>query len=573
MAASGGGEIFLRAFSISQFEIGTVQVAFGSQIVGAGDITLSIDTATGEDILHVSPIPPSPNGGSATVQVQVLTPAGATNGIAFSYVSGASVPIAFSSQVIGSLPGATCLAFAGPNTLYAGTQDGRIVTFVFNPVTFQVVSSSSVTVAPGQSILGIEIDPYKHRVGSPRIFFTTNLLFVHGQFFNGRICVWEGGNSVTELVTGLPVQQDHDHGVNGMAHTTDGRLLVQIGGATNAGVTDNRIGGMAETPLSAATLQIDIHRPNFNGAVSHINTFGDGSFSARSDNAHVSLFATGQRNSFDIAYNEVHDEFYATDNGPNIGFGHPSFTCTAEGNADVESPDEINLVREGHYYGHPNRNRGQCSYVNSNTPQAFNPATQSSVTHAIAIVPPSTNGILGYTATNFGSQMRGDLVTGQYLGSVQRLGLSPNGFSVVEQQQLLAPGGLAVTEGPRGAIFAVRITTGALTVLMPTDIGTSGPGHVGHRVQNIWPSRGVWPRTGQETVTLYLFGVWTAGPTLATPAVGQVTVAGVTCTVSQVTSVRCPLSPPRSLCFTFFFVGWLSSPFMGPKLLIMMCRF
>ena len=86
----------------------------------------------------------------------------------------------------------------------------------------------------------------------------------------------------------------------------------------------------------------------------------------KSDDNDVTLYATGTRNPFDI-YVSPQQLVFATDNGPNGGFGGaiegyddenqlPKLMAgsTKEGRSEVRLPDEINLIKEGMWYGHPN---------------------------------------------------------------------------------------------------------------------------------------------------------------------------------------------------------------------------
>jgi glucose/arabinose dehydrogenase len=80
----------------------------------------------------------------------------------------------------------------------------------------------------------------------------------------------------------------------------------------------------------------------------------------------VEVFAPGMRNPFDIVFHS-NGKLYGTDNGPNKGFGNESIACNMKAD-DPYEPDELNLIQEGKYFGHPNRLRGsngdsrQCVY-------------------------------------------------------------------------------------------------------------------------------------------------------------------------------------------------------------------
>jgi len=121
----------------------------------------------------------------------------------------------------------------------------------------------------------------------------------------------------------------------------------------------------------------------------------------------VEVFATGLRNSYDFTFHS-NGRLYATDNGPNEGYGDMSTGCT-ESIPDVQEEDKLNLIVQGGYYGFPNRKRGdidarQCVW------RSAHEASDADYTAPLAILPASSNGIVEFESDAFEGQLRGDLI-------------------------------------------------------------------------------------------------------------------------------------------------------------------
>ncbi len=161
---------------------------------------------------------------------------------------------------------------------------------------------------------------------------------------------------------------------------------------------------------------------------------------------------------------------YATDNGPNNG--SQSLTCATQGPA-VPAPDELNLVIEGRYYGHPNRNRGrfderQCSYHSAED-------NSGDTTPPIANLGyfTSANGMVEYTSDAFGGRMQGDLVYVEWAkGAIWRVVLADDG-TAVESVSRLFPNNLQrpldVTVGPGGVLYVAEMGASRITYFVPAD--------------------------------------------------------------------------------------------------------
>lgn len=149
-----------------------------------------------------------------------------------------------------------------------------------------------------------------------------------------------GLDIIDDIITGLPVS-DHDHGVNGLEFGDNGELYVLVGGNTNAGIPGSISGSkqQKEGLFSAAALVAYIGSVDFDGHLRY-DQLDDGNLIGGSG---VEVFSSGLRNPYDLVLHSMNGQIYATDNGPNSGYGKTSVSCT-EGVADVEEEDELNLL-------------------------------------------------------------------------------------------------------------------------------------------------------------------------------------------------------------------------------------
>ena len=108
----------------------------------------------------------------------------------------------------------------------------------------------------------------------------------------------------SDIITGLPALGNHQN--NGVAFSPDDRLYIGHGSTTNL--------GPEPSPMNAAILR------------------------ANPDGSELTVFASGLRNPYDLAFNSAGDLF-ATDNGADDPLASP--------------PDELNHVIEGGHYGFP----------------------------------------------------------------------------------------------------------------------------------------------------------------------------------------------------------------------------
>jgi len=501
--------------------------------VNQGEITFTTPPGTLNDI----------------VNVKVETPNGMSNEVTFVYAEGVP-PIKFlAEQQTGATPFGPTQATWGPDgRLYVGAITGAIEIYTFDD-NYQVTNTQTVSSIAGLSnsnILGIAFNPFDDPAESPKIYVAHSELFAHNggqgpvtEFspYNGQVSILEGPNfsTVTPLITGLPVS-NHDHGINGLTFDNNGDLLIAVGGNTNAGVADNNIGGLPESPLSGAILKANITDPNFNGTVEYELTPGETAPSGFDANdqvygelvnvvsgVDVSVFASGQRNPFDIVWT-TQDKLYGTDNGANASsaFGPASTGANTE-KSITGQPDEINLLIEGNYYGHANRNQGRFDprqYV------WYSPNDTGDFTPPLGTVASSTNGISEYRATTFLGEMQGNLLAQKWNGTLYNAALAADGSFESLETIINVPTALDVLHGPGGAILGIDFTDNQITVSLPDDLAAV----FDMTAYDIFPWRS--PAVGGATFTI---GGANFDPDLANTTV---TIGGQTAMLTSVSANR-----------------------------------
>jgi N-acetylneuraminic acid mutarotase len=525
--ATGGQQVTIRGLGF--FPSQSVVVHWGTT-----NLTGSAIAVTPETIALTTP------PGTGTIAVTVETPNGVSNSVGYAYDSGQTA-VSFTAAPLVTVTGPTQAAWGPDGRLYVGTITGNIVAYTFDD-DYNIVDVQTITAIAQLSnihILGIAFNPFDPP--SPvRIYVAHSLLFAHNNgdcftgpsAYNGQVSLLQGPNfsTVVPLVTGLPVS-NHDHGINGMAFDAVGDLLIAVGSNTNAGVEDCNTGGLPESPLSAAILKAPLSKPGFNGAVQYRETatgnINNDQVAGESvdvvPGVDVSVLVPGLRNTFDLAWSTT-GQLYGVDNGPNVGFGPASTSATTEG-PDPFGPDEILALVEGHYYGHPNRNRGrydprQNVYRHPSTTPIF-----GEYTGPMANVQPSTNGIDEYRATTFNNALRGNLLVQQFNSTLNRVVLGANGTSVQTVEPLAGVAdGLDVVTGPGGVIVGIDYEEHRLTIARPND------GAVGAmKAYDIFP----W-RARADGSTPFVIG----GVGFGTLANTTVTIGGATATLASVSSTR-----------------------------------
>jgi hypothetical protein len=303
-----------------------------------------------------------------------------------------------------------------------------------------------------------------------------------------------GGWTRTDLVRGLP-RSEEQHATNGLALRGQ-TLLVAQGGFTNNGAPSTLFAGAPEYALSAAMLSIDLARippggydiPTLNRPAGAAPWGGnDGATQARLvAGGPVQVHAPGLRNPYDVAVSQA-GRVFTVDNGANGGWGGLPQGCT---NALVDggpgNPDELfDVTAPGTYAGHPNPTRGSTANAwNGQSPvPGANPVEcqfrTAPASGSLATFGASTNGLAEYTASNFGGELRGDLLAASFDNTIQHVDVVPGGarkLAPLVTNATRSGNPLDVTAlgdaGPfPGTVWFADIGGNAVWVLEPLDYG------------------------------------------------------------------------------------------------------
>lgn len=361
----------------------------------------------------------------------------------------------------------TALVFGPDGRLYVGELTGRILAITLDD--HEVIDVEFIeAVPPLQFVLGMAFNP--HEPPDPITLYVSHTALFEGEEgepYPGTVSKLIGPDfERVDLITGLPVSTV-EHGTNGLAFDSDGRLLIAQGGTTNAGLPSERH-ARHETPLSAAILVADITDPDFDGAVRY-DPPGEASPTVNQVGGDVRVYASGFRNPFDLVAHS-NGRIYATENGPNIPDGPQALSCDEPG-PDPWTPDELILVLEGHYYGHPNPNRGRFAERECVFRAPDDDSGQRTPPIATLGYSTSANGMAEYTVDTFGGSMRGDLVYVEWVtGRVMRVVLSEDGSAVesisqLTQREFDQP--LDVTVGPDGTLYIAEFQGDRIAFLRP----------------------------------------------------------------------------------------------------------
>ncbi|NRB42193.1 MAG: PQQ-dependent sugar dehydrogenase [Pseudomonadales bacterium] len=278
--------------------------------------------------------------------------------------------------------------------------------------------------------------------------------------------------TVEQVITGLP-RAKANHATNRLHFGLDNRLYMAVGGNTGAGSPVDVItefGDMQEQPLSSAIIVADVFAPGFDGSCHNSeDIFAD-------PPCDVATYATGLRNSYDFVIHS-NGNMYATDNGLGVtGAFPPSPFPDCSGLSDARlvadggnnpgvQPDELMLIMEGKYYGHPNPSREECIFKDGSlqgvSPLSnYEPPISNLGEHA------SANGIIEYTSSRGCGKLEHSLLTTRYsLGDdVLRIKLTGDGLGVQTQDSLITGLNDPLTLSEKGGnLFVAEFGSGQIS--------------------------------------------------------------------------------------------------------------
>lgn len=470
-----------------------------------------------------------PGGKSGKTTVQVVTSTGKSNRAAFTVKGGSKngknkvgatgrgplgyyQPIRFHKTFlmkggkVWRTPQMTAITLGPDGKYYIGSLNGFvhvIGTDLGNKVTSYCKSNK---VGGSRSILGVAFNPAENT--RLRLYASTNVLYwgskkllpFHRGWHNGQVIAMQKTNKaclskVETVISGLPVS-NYDHAVNGLSFDLHGRLLVTIGGSSNAGVSKpgDSLGGVPDSPFSGCMAIAPILKKGFNGKITY-NQYANPALTSQKGGM-VFVFASGLRNSF---CHVVHSNgyVYATDNGANAQFGKRSNGCNKEGGS-ITDPDSLKKLLRGSFNGFANRNRGrfdkkQCRH------RSPKESSGGGYTKPIATFESSTDGLVEYTANTFGAQMRGDLLATKFAvsgnGKTSRIQLNGQG-NVRTKFVLSTHSGVTSAMSSTGGLVMPRVYQGKVAMLVPVE---QNPGML--VVTSVNPFRGPKQGGGKVTVT------------------------------------------------------------------------
>ena len=355
--------------------------------------------------------------------------------------------------------------------------------------------------------LGIAFDPMDTKP-IPDVYFSACLLFhggiltTSGPTINGRIMKASGPslNTLTTVISGLPVS-DLDHALNAMVFGDNGELYFNSGSHTNGGIKgkSSKSQLLKENFLSAAVNVAYLSHPDFNGNIKW-SALDDGDLIATG----IDNYAVGLRNPYGLLMHS-NLNLYATDNGPNYGYGKMMTGCGPNDFIeDQKRNDELNLLKKGSYHGHPNPKRAtylkdkrQCEW---HGPEDISTAEY---TAPIATATSSRDGIVEFHSNHFGGQMRGNIIAAWHskVPSLSRIILNADGSGVVPESKIFLPlnigdAALDVTQAPNGNLIEMRFERSQLAAQIPVEAATTVMS-----IKTVFPYRG--PDGGGNTLSIY----------------------------------------------------------------------
>eukprot|EP00172_Hildenbrandia_rubra_P003715 Plantae.Rhodophyta-Hildenbrandia_rubra.ctg6272.p1 GENE.Plantae.Rhodophyta-Hildenbrandia_rubra.ctg6272~~Plantae.Rhodophyta-Hildenbrandia_rubra.ctg6272.p1 ORF type:complete len:1012 (-),score=257.59 Plantae.Rhodophyta-Hildenbrandia_rubra.ctg6272:4073-6658(-) len=467
---SGGGQIVISGLGF----VNGIMIFFGEKKAA------NVIAASAEEIAVEIP------AGKGKVGVYITNKVGKSNEIEFEYTSeGVDSPTKFKETFLKKkgggayeLPQITSMTYGPDGRLYAGSIDGFIYALTVNKNLEVVDECKSGSVGKDRAVLGLAFNPMEKEL---KLYASTSVIYWKDMkllgadgWMNGKIISMKPADGecmvpIEDVVTNLPVS-NHDHGVNDIQFLKSGKMLVAVGGFTNAGVSSpmDKLGGVPAAPNSGAMLICDTDKgADFDGKITYDKMTDPGM--AKQTGGDCRIWASGLRNTFGSI---VHSsgKVYGLDNGHNFGFGDVSTGCDSEGPSD-NAKDKLHLLSRGQeggddapYFGFPNRNRGrsdkqQCVYEG---PGSIPP---------LAEVDSSTNGILEYTANTFNFQLKGDLFLSQLAvqssGQLSHAKLEADGTLAAPPQLFEKVSGIAVVQGPYGELIFAQVYKAQFPVLQP----------------------------------------------------------------------------------------------------------
>lgn len=478
VANRGGTQINLTGATISGVDAADfeVEAAFPIQLVAGLSVALPVEFSPSLMGYKEATITLSHSGGSTVIPVR-----------GFGHTSDEIDFASFELQGGPTIASPTSLQFGPDGRLYVAELGGliRVLTISEIATGYQVTASETINsiqqipnhddatgalnaTVQGRTVLGLLVvgtaanqeifvsssDP---RLAAP---FDTNSGMV------SKLTKMGSGWQRQDLVRGLP-RAAAGHALAGMQlDAATNTLYLAVAGNTNQGAPSSHIffAHLPEYALTSALLAIDLDLictpscttydlPTLDddsrrGSVDANDPFGGNHGKNQAKlvaNGPVQVFGSGFRNIYDVLLTSQ-NRIYASDNGPNPGYGDVPIDCTnAESSGGSFRLDNLHWVTAGSHGGHPNPARGNPSIAwnRDMVPPAPEPADPRECQYrapgqdgALAFFFGSTNGIAEYRSTAFDGSMFGDILVTTFGSGLWRLRFDHSGNEVVERQLL-----------------------------------------------------------------------------------------------------------------------------------------
>ncbi|WNV76201.1 malectin domain-containing carbohydrate-binding protein [Geodermatophilus sp. DSM 44513] len=288
----------------------------------------------------------------------------------------------------------------------------------------------------------------------------------------------------------------------------DGKLYFPVGANTSTGAPDSNWGRRSEKLLSAAVLELDVTKLGADQVLDAKTVEGGGSYDPYAPGAPLRVYATGNRNTFDLV-SHTNGALYAPTNGSAANGNVPGSTwrdtrsstnsrerdayypqvehCVVGGPytgpevpLKVQLPDETDhlfTLKEGAYYGHPNPTRCEFVFNGANPTAGADPfeytgypvGTRPDPRYDLAGtfdagMHASANGAVEYRSTAFGGALRGKLVYTRFSQTGDLVVVSPDPATTnITGPRAIGLPGLTGYTGPLDITEDTRGDTGAGT--------------------------------------------------------------------------------------------------------------
>jgi chitodextrinase len=358
--------------------------------------------------------------------------------------------------------GFTSLAFGPDGKLYGARNDGQIRRWAVNADGTlgdpELIDSLTQKEGGSRLLIGMRFDPSSTPANPVAWVSHTTYGFDGMPDWGGKITRLSGANlqNVQDYVVGLP-RSARDHVTNGIDIGPDGALYFTQGSNSAMGRADSSWGNRPERLLNAAVLRLDPTKVT--NAPVDVKTEEGGSYNPFAAGAPLTVFASGVRNAYDLAWHS-NGQLYVPTNGSAAGGNTPAtpsplpascqkrldggtFTGpSAPALTGVSQTQHDFLFRavQGGYYGHPNPTRCEWT-LNGGNPTSGSDAGQVDAYPAGTQPDPnwrgaafdfglnkSPNGVTEYrNASVFGGSLAGKLLVLRYSNNDDVIALTPGG--------------------------------------------------------------------------------------------------------------------------------------------------